>query len=65
MCVFRNHPHADIWPQDTAEPPAAVLATIATPESWAAMPLTGVTATDAEVIDGRPPCLHSARGERS
>jgi len=65
MCVIRNHPYADIWPQDTAEQPAAVLAAIATPESWAAMPFTGVTATDAEVIDGRPPCLHSARGERS
>jgi len=77
MCVIRHHPYADSWPQDAAEQPAAVLATIVTPESRVAMPLTGITATDTEVIDGRPPpapvgglrrcgdlCLHSARGEK-
>jgi len=33
MCVIRHHPYADSWPQDAAEQPAAVLATIVTPES--------------------------------
>jgi hypothetical protein len=57
MCVIRNHPYhcTDAWPWDPAGHVEAALATTPTPESWAAMSLTGgATATGPRERPGVP-----------